>query len=446
MKIHNAGANAEHQIVVVGGGFSGATFAVQLVRRTVMPVHVTIVEPREFLGRGLAYSAVDPDHRLNGPLDVQAIDPADTDGLLAWCKEKGVIERDPEALVPSGHMFLRRSVIGEYLTDQVRLYSDDEKTGSTIRHLHDVAVDVVRDGNKYLVRTSSNGELVADMVILATGNPVPGLRKPFAPEHASHPRIIANPLVAGCLDRIPADARVLVVGSGLTALDQLSTLLRREHKGLLTAVSRRGLRPREQSPEIRGVTEPRGTPKTLLEKVEGPIPEFIAREPANVRRWCRALRNEIQRVVSAGGSWHEPFDAMRDVVWRLWPLLPLTEQQRFLRRLRIFWDIHRFRTPPMNEEMVGKAEAEGRVRYLAASVTDVVAGDPSEPVRVELNVMTDGCGRQLNEFDYVINCTGLDSGGPASSNPLLALLEQRGTLRRHGTGLGYDVSSHSISR
>lgn len=432
---------AEKRIVIVGGGFSGVAFAIQLVRRTQARVQVSIVEPGKFLGHGLAYSAVDPDHRLNGPINAMVIDPEHTEELPEWCRARSIIENDLEAHVPSGHVFLRRSVIGEYLSHQIFRHANCERSGSTIRHIRELAIDVLKEPNGFLVKTSSCADLIADMVILATGNPAPGLRKPFAPEHAEHARIIANPLVAGCLDKIPADARVLVVGSGLTAMDQLSTLLRRGHIGKLVAVSRRGLRPRAQSPEIRGIAIPRIPPTPILDKINGPIPEFIAREPANVRRWCRALRQEISRVVRAGGSWHEPFDAVRDVVWKLWPQLPLAEQQRFLRKLRVFWDIHRFRTPPMNEDMVRQAEELGRVQYLAASVMGVTTSGPFDPVQIELEVRSEQAERNQHEFDYVINCTGLDSDGATSSNPVLANLEQRGILRRHGTGMGYEVSN-----
>lgn len=439
MKRNPVGAAEGRRIVVVGGGFSGANLAVQLVRQAKTAVHVSIVEPRAHLGRGLAYSAVDNDHRVNGPMEAHAMDPAHPEELTQWCFENGVLESDPEAKVASGHLFLRRSVLGAYFSSQVALHADGASNGSTIRHVRDVAVDMERTALGFTVKTASHGDLPADMVVLATGNPIPTLRKPFTPEQALHPRIMANPLEPDGLDRIPAEAHVLVVGSGLTALDMLSTLLRRGHRGPLTVVSRRGLRPREQSPDILGPAA-RAAPTPFLDRLDAPIPAFIAREPARIRLWCKALRREIARAVRAGESWHGPFDAVRDVVWKLWPLLPLQEQQRFFRRLRIFYDVHRFRTPPMNDAMVRLAESEGRVRYLAASVASVVAEEPGAPVVVELDLAASGGGRQLHEFDHLINCTGLDSAASASGNPFLALMERKGMLCRHKTGVGYEVS------
>src|SRR6185312_4817746 len=53
------------RITIVGGGFSGASAAIQLLGRSAVPLGVTIVEPRANLVYGLAYSSDDPDHRLN---------------------------------------------------------------------------------------------------------------------------------------------------------------------------------------------------------------------------------------------------------------------------------------------------------------------------------------------------------------------------------------------
>lgn len=441
ISILSRGAAICHRIVIIGGGFSAATFAVQLLRRSSVGLHIFIVEPREHLGRGLAYSAVDPDHRLNGPLDVQAIDPEHPEDLLRWCNEARVRENDPEASVPSGHLFLRRSVIGEYLSAQLALHSYDDVLGSTIVHVRDTAINVTVAEKEYIVSTSQNGNLTADMVILATGNSIPSLRKPFESHHASHSRIIPNPLEAGSLSAISSEANVLIVGSGLTALDMLSTLLRRGHQGKITVVSRRGLRPRGHSPEILGLKTSQKPADPIMKKMSAPIPDFIAREPVSVRRWCRALRIEIARVEDAGGTWHEPFDEVRDVAWKLWPLLPLAEKKRFLHRLRLFYDIHRFRTPPMNEKMAAEAEQDGRVKYLAANVAQVTAEPGSASVQVDFEIAGNTEARHRISFDYVVNCTGLDSGTSSSTNPLLAKLERNGLIRRHETGLGYDVTA-----
>ena len=53
-------------VTIVGGGFSGASAAIQLARHAPPRLDITVIEPRPDVGRGLAYSSDDPDHRLNG--------------------------------------------------------------------------------------------------------------------------------------------------------------------------------------------------------------------------------------------------------------------------------------------------------------------------------------------------------------------------------------------
>lgn len=418
------------RLIVIGGGLSAASLVVQLLRYARIPLDIVIVEPRANLGRGLAYSATDPDYRLNAPLDVHWIDPLRPLELRQWVEARGILQQDPACLTSNGQVFLRRSDLGRYLSEQVDAATKEAPAGSSIRHLRDTATSAVFDHGVYRVQCAEHGSVVGEMLVIATGNPVPALRPPFSPAHEVDPRVIANPLEPGCLEHIPSSARVLVVGSGLTALDIVSTFVRRQHQGEILVVSRRGYRPRSQSPETLKLP-----PKPV--ELGTAIPPFIAGEPQTAAAWTRALRKHIRRNVAVGQSWYAPFDSIRDVVWKLWPQLPTPEKLRFLRRLRVFYDVHRFRTPPMNEELVTTAERQGHVRYAAATLREVEA----LPGHVNV-VLTEAGGRQRQwrQFDFVVNCTGLDAGSAWRSNPVLRALLEHGLLQLHSTGIGFDVS------
>lgn len=420
------------RIVVVGGGVSAASFVIQLIRTSSACVHITIIEPREHVGRGLAYSATDPDHRLNAPLDVHWIDPQRPLELRQWCEAANVLQRDADCRTANGQVFLRRSDMGEYLSAKVQAHASDARTGSSIRHVRDTAISVrVRD-ELYRVTTEHHGEIAGEVLVIATGNPMPSLRPPFRAEHGLEPRIIANPLEPNCLHRIPSTARALVVGSGLTALDIVSTLVRRGHRGGILVISRRGLKPRPQSPET--LQAPPALPVLSTD-----VPGFIKSAPTRARAWTAALRKEILGMTAQGQNWYQAFDPVRNVVWKLWPTLPTSEKLRFLRRLRVFYDVHRFRTPPMNEAMVADAEREGRVCYQKAILRTVEAH--ADVLKVELSSGMADSGK-WHEFDFVVNCTGLDSGSAWRSNPMLHNLLESGMVRLHPTGIGFDVTEH----
>ncbi|WP_280940458.1 FAD/NAD(P)-binding protein [Mesorhizobium sp. LSJC285A00] len=53
-------------IIIIGGGFAGAVAAIKLLDRSTEPLAITIIERRAELGRGVAYSTVDPQHLVNG--------------------------------------------------------------------------------------------------------------------------------------------------------------------------------------------------------------------------------------------------------------------------------------------------------------------------------------------------------------------------------------------
>lgn len=429
------------RVLVVGGGFSGATAAVQLVRRSLQPLAITVVEPRPRVGPGLAYSATDPDHRLNGPVLTHAIDPEHPGELLDWCQAQGVFERDPAALAAGGKPFVRRRDFGDYLAAAVQAHATHK--GSRIDHRQALAVAAGRQGDGVFVQLQDGTRLQAALLIVATGNPRPRLRPPIDPALANDPRVWADPLDPGRPLQLPADARVLVLGSGLTALDLLATLLRQGHRGLIDVLSRRGLRPRPQAPDP--VLPPGAPVPRILDLINGEMPAWLrAAGPPTVRGWTRALRQRIRRGQAQGETWHAGFDELRNTVWRAWPLLPAAEQRRFLRQLRTWYDMHRFRTPPMTDARVQAAVAAGQVRYRAARVQRVAAG----PDGRLLATWVDRDGTQQQAFDAVLNCTGLDAAAQVDDNPLLASMREQGLLQvdAAGIGLAVDAQGRALGR
>jgi uncharacterized NAD(P)/FAD-binding protein YdhS len=421
------------RIAIVGGGFAGVSAAVQLVRRSRMPLAITLIEARERIGPGLAYATHDPDHRLNGPTWVHSVDPLDGGHFTRWCEAHGVFERDPRARQPSGAAFVRRAVFGAYLEDQVRVHTQGTPSGSTLHTVRARAIGAAQRGPETVVLTDQGQTIAADLLLLATGNALPRLPAPLDPALAAHPGVIENPLDTARLLDIPRSARVLVIGSGLTALDVVCTLERQGHTGGAVLLSRRGLRPRPQPPFNGPLPVPEG--RDNLDRVLGPAPEWLLQAEPGARAWLRALR---ARVRGAGGHWYPDFDALRDSVWQLWPRLPLAQQQRFLRRLRPWYDVHRFRSPPPTEATVNAAIAAGRVQPLAARLRGLRA----EGRTLVAQLQAPGADApQDARFDAVVNCTGLDAASRTAGNPLLRSLVDQGWLRPDAVGLGYAVDA-----
>jgi len=421
------------RITIVGGGFSGAAFAVQLARASAHPLAFTVLEPRPRVGPGLAYSAEDPDHRLNGTVETHLLDPGEPDGLQRWCERHRILDRDPEALAPNGRIYLRRSDFGAYLAETAP--AAVAAAGSSWEHARDLATGLHDDGAGLEVLTRTGSAVASDMVVIATGNG--GARLPSALQAlALHPAVIADPLNVAAASSIDPGARVLVVGSGLTALDVLSTLVRRGHRGAITSISRHGLRPRPQRPPGSAADSGMGQ---LLARIEGEVPAFVreAGTPLTTRALARALRRRIEEDRRAGEDWYRAFDDLRDVVWQVWPQLAPQEKARFLRWLRPWYDMHRFRSPPQNEAMVAEAEERGLIRFEAGQLQGAEAAHDG----IRIGVRGRDGESWTQTFDSVVNCTGLDPSCGARANPFLAALLEQGVIRIDDCGLGFAVDA-----
>lgn len=432
---HQPSLPTGRRVTIVGGGFSGVCVATQLARTTTAPLAITLIEQQRRAGPGLAYTTADPDHRLNGPTWGHSVDPLDAGHFTRWCETHRIFERDPQALRPDGTAYARRGDYGDYLEDTLRSYASHSPSGSTITRLRDVAIATREDGDVVTTFTASGLALESDLLVLATGNALPKLQAPLDAALARHPGVIENALDAPRLLGIPREARVLLIGSGLTALDVLSTLQRQAHTGSIVVVSRRGLRPRPPSPTP--VTPASG--RQLLDRILGPAPAFLTTpdvEPS-LRSWVRALRTRIRAVQAQGGSWHAAFDDLRDSVWELWPRLPTAQKRRLLKKMRTWYDVHRFRAPPQNDAIVNAAQAAGRITYRAARLQAVTPTDGTPALHVDFKTADGGVVREA--YDVVVNCTGLDVASRAAANPVLSALLRQGWLTPDDCGIGFAV-------
>ena len=437
------------RVVIVGGGFTGASAAVQAVRRSPGPLAITLVDPSGQPGRGLAYSTTDPDHRLNAPTFVHSLLPDDAWHFSRWCAQQGIVAADPQALRPDGCSYIRRADFGRYIAETLQAHSRGWASGATITHRRDTAVGLQAVEGGWAVQTAGGPPLPADLVLVATGHPAPRLPAALAAGLGAHPALIEHPLQDSRLHRIAPDARVLLVGSGLTALDVLSTLVQRGHRGAVQVVSRHGLRPRPQGPLPAALQQALRAdlaslpPGLVLARLNGPPPAFLA-PPAvspDLRQWLRALRAQVQQAQAAGGHWYTPFDDLRDAVWQLWPRLSAPQRQRFARTLRPWYDVHRYRSPPQNEDIVRDAVAQGRIRFMAARLQalDAQAGGG---IAVRMTPRGEAAPQRV-QVDVVINCSGQDATAGLVHNPFLAALARAGWVRPDPSGIGIEVDGET---
>ncbi len=414
-------STAPLRVAIVGGGFSGAVAAMHLARKSTVPLAIDIIEPRATLGGGVAYSATDPAHRINVPaskMTVFADDPAQFD---RWLRAHSILDHDPAALWNDGNAFPQRGVFGAYvaaLLDE----ADRASPGVTVRHLRSTVSGIARRTAGFTLSLRDGVVLDADLVVLAVSHPPPAVPGALLGAQAQGAPVIADPWRPGAMDAIAPDASVLVVGTGLSMADAVSTLARRGHRGPITAVSRRGLLSRGHA--FGAVAK-----RTWFES-SAPIHTALG--------LCRAVRAQVRAARVAGEPWQAVFDDVRAHARRLWTALDTAERRRVLRHLRPYWDVHRFRIAPQVEHTIGGLRARGQFRALAASLLGAAWDGTDVHVRLRAR---GGLAAMDIQVQAVIVTTGPAHGGAISSNPALASLAQSGLLRADAIGLGLDVDT-----
>ena len=428
---------SDYTIAIVGGGYIGAAAAIHLTRWSRQPLDIVIIEPSAALGGGVAFSASDPDHRLNGPAGIHFIYPENTDSFTEWHAESGARAADPASVDAAERIFARRADFGTYMAAELEVHRRDNPSDSTLTHRRDTAVGLTERDGRWRLALSSAATLDAEVVIVTPCNLRPSLPASFQ-ELAAHSAIFANPWDLTRFTEIAPDAKVLIVGTGLTMADVAVTLLRDGPRRRLTAISRRGLFPRPQ----------RSYPpaESLWALLTRPVPAFVERHgvPKTVLAILRAHRRDVARLAAQGIEWQVAFDEVREAAYRLWPSLSPVEQRRFFRHLSPWYETHRFRLPPQVVEKLNTYLQDGRLEYRAGFVTDATADDGQ--LRVGLRARGQATVRS-ERFDAMINCTGPVRDPKRAGNPFLAHLIGEGfaTASPFGMGLEVDAACRSLT-
>lgn len=384
-------------VLIVGGGASGVLAAAQILRSDPLS-RVTLVEPRDRIGLGIAYSTSDQNHLLNvraGNMSALADDPRH---FLDWLATHG------HDNVPG--RFIRRSVYGEYLSDLLSTWRG--KHPARFRRARGICTSVT-EGPTGIVATFDDGTVqLADHAILATGYSLPRPADDRAIQAAWDP-----------IPDLPPEASVLILGTGLTMVDQVLSLLDTGFEGRILAISRRGLLPRSHGPT---------TPLRL-----GPQDIPFGAPLSTHCRWLRILAHQAER---GGGTWRDAMDAVRPFVRRIWRSLPPVERSRFLRHGQRWWDIHRHRMPPESEARLHAAMADGQLALLKGEVLQV---DPTATgILAQYRPYRRITAKTLTAT-RAIDARGLR--GRPSDSPLLARLLEQGIARMDPLGIGLDIAN-----
>jgi len=393
------------QVVVIGAGFSGVAAAAAIARRKA--ARVTLVG-RDGFGPGLAYSTKDKSHLLNvraSNMSVYADKPHD---FADWLKSKTGAE---------GTTFATRGAFGAYTEDVLKRARRTAMFGAGLKRERGDAVACHAGSGWWHVELDSGKSIEANAIVLALGN------QPISQPGVFVDAGIAmlNPWDAAEMRRI-GKGDVLLLGAGLTMIDAALSLAERPRPQTIYALSRRGQTPRMH------LDPPRPPPSTPLDL------------PLRLSQALHEFRREVRAMAERGEPWQLAVDRMRGVTPVLWRALPIADQRRFLRHLRVWWDVHRHRAAPEIFARAEELQRSGKLRVLAGEVSSAEkAGKQYEIFHRQRGSLV----RHRLEVSAVINCTGSNMDLTRATDPLIQQLLTEGLARAHATGIGFDLDENA---
>lgn len=396
------------RVAVIGAGLSGSLLAVHLLQHCRPADRIYLIESRAGFGRGLAYSTSNPNHLLNVRAGNMSAFPDQPDHFVDWLERRAGEAGEPPA---TADCFVSRQLYGSYIRS---LLADRIWAGGKGRNLvlvPDTAQAITEDGRGFRVVVDIGRSYPADVVVLAAGH--------FPPDR-SRGAYRGNPWDPEAIAGLHADDKVVLIGSGLTMVDVVQSLLDGGHRGPILAVSRRGLLPAEHAPTVPLPLAAEDLPRTT-----------------SISRLTRWLRLRLEQADAEGTGWRPVVDGLRPHLPDLWRRLPLDERRRFIRHLRPWWDARRHRLAPQVAAMLKAASARGQFTVRAARVVAIEADDE----RVRLSLSRRGTGAvETIEAARVINCSGPESDLRATRHPLIINLLNKRLVRPDPLHLGLDVT------
>lgn len=389
-------------VAIVGGGFSGLLTLVHVLRRD-PDADVVVLERSPRSGPGPAYGACGPAHLLNVPAERMGAFPEDPRGFFVWLDA-----REPGRYQP--HDFVPRARYGDYL--RTLLSSIVERHAPRVRLVRGAVERLTPLARGAELRLDSGASLVVDAVVLALGLPMAA-----APWEAIDDGV-ADPWSSDSWLGVQPTDRIVIVGTGLTALDVLVSLEARGHRGPVQFVSRNGRFPLPHAAT-------HGAPAVPV-RVDI---ETLAKGPRHALRMIRVLVDEQK---ASGGGWQAVLDAVRPHVAATWQRWSDRDRQRFLRRLRPFWDVHRHRAPHAVLGLLEQGMQSGRMHSLRGTVQQVANGTSG----LRLTVRTPQGAAVAIDADRVFNCIGPTLRLSDSRDPLIRSLLDSGLATTDAASLG----------
>lgn len=364
---------------IVGGGLSGTLLCIYLMKYNKKPLTLFLFEKKpEQLHKGVAYSSKLPYQLLNVPVKGMSLLEDDSLHFYDWLKTQNI------DITPDD--FVSRKLFGEYLSDYLKETVEENKQHDVIV-IQEEVTNIREENGSQIIYCSNHSGLKVSKVFLCTGNFPASNLKGFSKAVLESNYYVSNPWSGDNLSQINSNDTILVVGTGLTMVDQVMSITKHtDFKGKIIAISRRGLLPL-----------PHGETPTFQ------ISQTIDFTKCTFLELYQFIKKEVKKAKSLGLSYRSVIESIRPHLDRIWRNLSLTDKKQFITHFKPYWEIHRHRIPAKSSDYLKSLINQNKLKIVAGRIN--IAEIKNDKILVETQLK--GCKKvQEIEVSWIINCTG----------------------------------------
>lgn len=404
-------------IAIIGGGFCGTFTFVQLLKQASHPLHVILINKHYPLAKGIAYSTEDECHLLNVAAGKMSPFPDDSDHFVRWVKGQKFLATYVNDDLPLA--YLPRAVYGKYLASVFEETLRQRPSFFQYTHLQDEAKDIVPMVNKYKVVLHANKAVIANKVILATGN-FPPTQLPIKDERFYASRnYFGNPWAGAATANIKPVETVFIIGTGLTMLDTVLSIVSKGFHGKIIALSRSGLLPlyhKRRKPYL-----------PLLEDLKPPY---------RLTKLYEIYFKHVMLAKKLGSPTEALMDAIRPKIQEIWMALSIPEKIQFMEHVKHFWNVTRHRSALEVHEAIAALIKKNVLQVIAGRLISLAeTGNNVEVIFREKKTLKN----KIIHVNRVINCTGPEADITKVNDPLIINLLKRGFVAPDDMKLGLNA-------
>lgn len=406
--------NNHLSVAIVGAGLSGSLLAINLLKNTFDgKIEIFLIESsKKRFGRGVAYSPNSIYQKLNVPAKGMSLFPENPNHFVEWWKSN---EKNYFYLGESydENSFFPRFIFGDYLESTLNSNIQTKSTNKEFFTINDEVVDATKIESQWKIKLTSGAELIVDNLILATGNIPPGNPSYLAKDVLDSKRYLNNPWDDSLFESIQLNESLGILGSGLSMVDVIMTLKRKNFQGKIVSFSRSGKLPKVHS-------KPDHLNPTPFPTLKGNTNEDVHL----IRNWIR--ENE-------GISDVHLMNVIRPFTSEIWKSWDVKNQRRFIRHVRPFWESFRHRIPSESMAIISEWIHLGKLTFLKARIQSSILENDS----IGISTLEPHGKFGSYRFDRLINCTGPDTKLKEVKSELYTNLKKKGYITQSENGIGF---------